>query len=47
MFKELSLEDGKYLLDNFANYFDVLDYLDEDNDLKKFSIKLLILTMII
>ncbi|MCC0740562.1 helix-turn-helix domain-containing protein [Clostridioides sp. ZZV14-5902] len=36
MFKELNLEDGKYLLDNFANYFGVLD---EDNDLKKYSIK--------
>ncbi|HFL3686897.1 TPA: helix-turn-helix domain-containing protein [Clostridioides difficile] len=39
MFKELSLEDGKYLLDNFASYFGVLDYLDEDDDLKKYSIK--------
>lgn len=39
MFKELNLEDAKYLLDNFSSYFGVLDYLDEDDDLKKYSIK--------
>ncbi|HBF4443207.1 TPA: hypothetical protein KON86_002838 [Clostridioides difficile] len=35
MFKELNLEDAKYLLDNFR----VFDYLQEDDDLKKYSIK--------
>ncbi|MFA8997984.1 helix-turn-helix domain-containing protein [Clostridioides difficile] len=39
MFKELNLEDAKYLLDNFASYFKAFDYLDEDDDLKKYSIK--------
>ncbi|HBG1420741.1 TPA: hypothetical protein KPH15_000408 [Clostridioides difficile] len=35
MFKELNLEDAKYLLDNFR----VFDYLQEEDDLKKYSIK--------
>lgn len=38
MFKELNLEDAKYLLDNFASYFKAFDYLYEDNGLKKYSI---------
>ncbi|HBH3652765.1 TPA: hypothetical protein KSK13_003425 [Clostridioides difficile] len=39
MFKELNLEDAKYLLDNFASYFGVLEYLEQDSDLRDYSIK--------
>ncbi|HFL3696700.1 TPA: helix-turn-helix domain-containing protein [Clostridioides difficile] len=39
MFKELNLEDAKNVLNDFTSCLGAFDYLKEDNDLRKYSIK--------